>query len=226
MLNMCASWKEGKMLAQWVCAEKSMFALYAVAVSESVFIIRSDGMLSLCVHAADGRWDLLSPPEQLRLAHHAPCTSLDACGLPHVFITKGASRAASHCNGCLKMHLLKCMHLCFIVYVVYVGAAWFVASRSTYVHTEELDVLKGRRLCASACLCHICMCLHVCSSSDEAHDGIKLKGFFQFLDRAGTENIAHASLASSFLFGPVLYLCANQAFGIVCKILKIDWRAY
>lgn len=151
---MCASWKEGKMLAQWVCAEKSMFALHAVAVSESVFIIRSDGMLSLCVHAADGRWDLLSPPEQLRLAHHAPCTSLDACGLPHVFITKGASRAASLCNGCLKMHLLICMRVCFIVYV---GAAWCVASRSACVHTEELDVLKGRRLCASARLRHVCV---------------------------------------------------------------------
>lgn len=39
------------MLAQWVCAEKCMFALHAVAVSESVFIIWSDGMLSLCVCA-------------------------------------------------------------------------------------------------------------------------------------------------------------------------------
>lgn len=51
---MCSLNKE-KLLAQWVCTEKCMFALHVVAVAESVFIIWSDGMLSLCMHAADGR---------------------------------------------------------------------------------------------------------------------------------------------------------------------------
>lgn len=68
-----------------------MFSLHVVATSESLLISWSDGMLSLCVHAADGQRDLLILSEQLRLAHHALCTNLHARVLPCMFTTKGAS---------------------------------------------------------------------------------------------------------------------------------------
>lgn len=80
-----------------MCAEKCMFGLHVVAVSKSIFVIRSNGMLL----------SLLEQAAPSCTIHHAP--AYIHVGFLACHISKGASRAASGCNGCLKMHLPMCM---------------------------------------------------------------------------------------------------------------------
>lgn len=189
-------------------------------------------MLSLCLHAADGRWDLLSPPEQLRLAHHALCTSLYTCGLPRMFITKGASRVASLCNGCLKMHLL----IGFIVYVaesVCGSCMVYVQSKSAHVHTEERDVLvtwKGVG-CVRLHICalYVCACVPAPTVTRRVMALSTEERVFRIVTGDGHERkILHMKVYLPTWASPWAYsipLCTS-VFGFVLKIFKIVWRAY
>lgn len=183
-------------------------------------------MLSLCVYAGGGQWDLLSPPEQQRLGPSCTMRQPACMWAPsHVSFTTGPPGQQASVTAAWRC---TCLYACLRAFIVYVAervcesGMVCVMSRSAHVHTVELDVLVTWKGVG-------CVHLHACASSDEACDGFELIRVLELwmeMDLRGKHCTCKFIFKLELLHWLILSLWVYQTFGFGLKFLKIDWWAY